>query len=275
MTQTLTLGPLALSLPLLVGAAAFLLASYVGRRLGGEHAVDVERHILRTLLVGLVAARLAFVVQFRDAYLKAPLSIVDIRDGGWHAVIGLGASLAYAVVVLVRRRALRKPLLAASGTAAGVWLAATLVLSAGSSDDVRMPQLALPGTDGTTVRLASFEGRPTVVNLWATWCPPCQREMPVLQEAQAARPDVHFVFLNQGESPQQVGAYLARSGLQLRNVLLDARGEAGTALGHRALPTTLFFDASGRLVDTRVGELSEASLADRLADLPSSSPSRK
>lgn len=274
MTQTLTLGPLVLSVPLLVGTAAFLLASYVGRRIGREPAADVERHILRTLLVGLLAARLAFVVQFRDAYLKAPLSIVDIRDGGWHAAIGIGAALAYAGVVLARRRALRKPLLAALGTAAGVWLAATVVLSAGDPKDVRMPQLVLPATNGTTVRLASFEGRPTVVNLWATWCPPCQREMPVLQKAQAARPDVHFVFLNQGESPQQVAAYLARSGLQLRNVLLDAKGEAGTALGHRALPTTLFFDATGRLHDTRVGELSEATLAEQLANLPSPSSTK-
>ena len=113
-----------------------------------------------------------------------------------------------------------------------------------------------------------------MVNLWATWCPPCQREMPVLQKAQAARPDVHFVFVNQGESAQQVAAYLARSGLQLRNVLLDAKGDAGTALGHRALPTTLFFDAEGRLVDTRLGELSEASLAERLANLPPSGPKK-
>lgn len=271
MTQTLAIGPLVLSLPLLVGAAAFVLASWVGRRLGGEHAVGVERHILRTLVIGLVTARLTFVLQFRDAYLKAPLSIIDIRDGGWHAAVGVGAALAYAGVVLARDKTLRKPLLAALGTATGVWLATTMLLSAAGSEEVRMPQLALPATDGTTVRLASFEGRPTVVNLWATWCPPCQREMPVLQEAQAARPDVHFVFLNQGESPQQVATYLARSGLQLRNVLLDARGEAGTALGHRALPTTLFFDATGRLIDTRIGELSEASLAERLSNLPSSS----
>lgn len=274
MTQTLTLGPLVLSLPLLVGAAAFLLASYVGRRLGRGQAADVERHILRTLLVGLVAARLAFVVQFHDAYLKAPLSVLDIRDGGWHAAIGLGVALAYAGVMLARRRELRRPLLAAAGTAGGVWIAAALVLSAGAPEEVRMPQLALPSSDGTTVRLASFEGRPTVVNLWATWCPPCQREMPVLQQAQASRPDLHFVFLNQGESPQQVAAYLAKSGLQLRNVLLDARGEAGAALGHRALPTTLFFDASGRLIDTRVGELSEASLAQRLSDLPPSTSTK-
>ena len=239
MTQTLTLGPLVLSLPLLAGAASYLFANHVGRRVAGTQAAEVERHILRTLLVGLVAARLAFVVQFHDAYLKAPLSMLDIRDGGWHAAIGIGAALAYAGVVLARRSALRKPLFAAAGTAAGLWLAATLALSAGGSGDVRMPQLALPATDGTTVRLASFEGRQTVVNLWATWCPPCQREMPVLQKAQAARPDVHFVFVNQGESAQQVAAYLARSGLQLRNVLLDANWHNG---GHLVREFTALVD---------------------------------
>lgn len=140
------------------------------------------------------------------------------------------------------------------------------------------PEVSMERAPGETVTLAEVlaasKGKRVLVNLWATWCPPCQREMPVLQKAQAARPDVHFVFVNQGESAQQVAAYLARSGLQLRNVLLDAKGDAGTALGHRALPTTLFFDAEGRLVDTRLGELSEASLAERLANLPPSGPKK-
>jgi len=267
MTQTLQLGPLVLSLPLLMGIAAFLIAGWTGRRLGKDQAAEVDRQLLRTVLVGLVVARLAFVVQFRDAYLKSPLGILDIRDGGWHAAIGVGAALAYAGVVLVRRAALRKPLAAAVAMGAGVWLAGALVLSANTPDDVRMPQLALPAIDGTTVALSSYEGRPTVVNLWATWCPPCQREMPMLHAAQRSRPDVNFVFLNQGESAQQVSAYLRKSGLALQNVLLDGRSEAGVALGHRALPTTLFFDARGRLVDTRQGELSEASLAERLGTL--------
>lgn len=274
MTQTFTLGPLVLSLPLLAGAAAYMLAGYVGRRLAGAQAADVERHLLRSVLAGLVAARLAFVVQFHDAYLKAPLSMLDIRDGGWHARVGVGAALAYVGVQFMRRRELRKPLLGAFATAGVLWAAAAVAFSVGTREAVRMPELALPATDGTTIRLSSFEGRPTVVNLWATWCPPCQREMPVLQRAQALRPDVHFVFLNQGESSQQVSAWLARSGLPLQNVLLDARGEAGTALGHRALPTTLFFDASGRLTHTRVGELSEASLAERLSDLPPFTPKK-
>lgn len=272
MTQTLQLGPLVLSLPLLMGAAAFLLASWTGRRLGKPVAADVERQLLRTVLVGLVVARLAFVLQFRDAYLKSPLDILDIRDGGWHAAIGVGAALAYAGVVLARRAALRKPLAAAAAVGAGAWLAGALVLSANTPDNVRMPQLALPAMDGTTVSLSTYEGRPTVVNLWATWCPPCQREMPMLHAAQQARPDVNFVFLNQGESAQQVAAYLRKSGLALQNVLLDGRGDAGAALGHRALPTTLFFDAGGRLIDTRLGELSEASLAERLATLSSATP---
>ena len=272
MTQTLQLGPLVLSLPLLLGAAAFLLASWTGRRLGKAEAADVERQLLRTLLVGLVVARLAFVLQFRDAYLKSPLDILDIRDGGWHAAIGVGAALAYAGVVLVRRAALRKPLAVAVAVGAGVWLAGALILSANTPGDVRMPQLALPALDGTTVALSSYEGRPTVVNLWATWCPPCQREMPMLHAAQRSRPDVNFVFVNQGESAQQVAAYLRKSGLALQNVLLDGRSDVGAALGHRSLPTTLFFDARGRLVDTRLGELSEASLAERLESLSSATP---
>ena len=105
MTQTVQLGPLVLSLPLLMGIAAFLIAGWTGRRLGKDQAAEVDRQLLRTVLVGLVVARLAFVVQFRDAYLKSPLGILDIRDGGWHAAIGVGAALAYAGVVLVRRAA--------------------------------------------------------------------------------------------------------------------------------------------------------------------------
>jgi len=267
-TQTLQLGLMVLSLPLLLGTAAFFLASFAGRRLGRTHGPDVERHLLRMLLLGLLVARLAFVVQFREAYLKAPLGILDIRDGGWHASFGLGAAFAYGAVVLALRAPLRKPLALAAGIGVGAWLAGTLLLSANAPEQVQMPKLALPSMDGRTIALASFEGRPTVVNLWATWCPPCQREMPMLHAAQRSRPDVNFVFLNQGESAQQVAAYLGKSGLALRNVLLDGRGEAGAALGHRALPTTLFFDSGGRLVDTRVGELSEATLADRLASLP-------
>ncbi|WP_459655422.1 TlpA family protein disulfide reductase, partial [Achromobacter xylosoxidans] len=69
--------------------------------------------------------------------------------------------------------------------------------------------------------LAAFQGKPTVVNLWASWCPPCRREMPAFEQAQAANPDIHFVFLNQGEAASTVRQYLDEHAPSLANALLD------------------------------------------------------
>jgi thiol-disulfide isomerase/thioredoxin len=180
------------------------------------------------------------------------------------------ASIAIAIAIgIARVGALAAPVVGAVAQGVSPLQGLEWQLSAGARKEARMPQLELRAIDGNIVRLASFAGRPTVVNLWATWCAPCQREMPVLQNAQTMRTDVHFLFVNQGEASQQVAAWLARRGLHLRNVLLDAGSEAGAALGQRALPTTVFFDADGRLIDMHVGELSEAWLAARLAKLPS------
>lgn len=60
----------------------------------------------------------------------------------------------------------------------------------------QLPALTLQDLQGKDVALPTFVGRPTVVNLWATWCPPCRRELPMFQQAQAAQPGVHFVFLD-------------------------------------------------------------------------------
>ena len=106
-----------------------------------------------------------------------------------------------------------------------------------------------------------------LVNLWATWCPPCVREMPVLLQAQMNHPEVNFVFINQGESAQRVQTWLGTRQLPSRNVLLDANQQALPAFKQKGLPTTLFFDAQGQLVDTRTGELSTATLAQRLQTL--------
>ena len=150
-------------------------------------------------------------------------------------------------------------------TGSAIWLVGSIGLSLRPDTGQEMPALGFSSLAGQTVQLTEFKGRPTVVNLWATWCPPCVREMPVLQKAQLDQPGVNFVFLNQGESPDRVGPWLQARNLALGNVLLDQPRLAGATFKQSALPMTLFFDARGRLVSTRIGELSSATLAERLA----------
>lgn len=112
--------------------------------------------------------------------------------------------------------------------------------------------------------LHSYRGKPLVINIWATWCPPCRREMPVLQQAQSDYPHVTFLFVNQGETPENVSTFLATTGLSLTHVLFDGTGLLAQRVGSMALPTTLFYDANGRLVGSHLGELSRASLRHAL-----------
>ena len=267
MNDALVIGPLALPYALLLLAAAVGVSFLVGNRLARKVGVDVEPSLWTTLLVGLVVARLAFVWEFRSVYLAAPLGIVDIRDGGWTATAGFVGAWLFALARQGRFPALRRPLQYALFSGSVLWLLGNIALSLRPDSGQELPALGFASLDGRTVQLSTFKGKPIVLNLWATWCPPCVREMPVLQRAQAEHPSVHFVFVNQGESADKVGGWLRARGFLMHNVLLDGTGQAGAAFKQRALPTTLFFDARGRLVSMRVGELSAATLTERLQAL--------
>jgi len=265
LNDALILGPLALPYALLLLYVVMATSMVVGSRSSRNTGVVVEPVLWKTLIVGLLVARLAFVWEFRAAYMVSPLSMLDIRDGGWNATAGFIGAWLFALSLYRRRPALRKPMQAALLTGSVVWLVGSIVLSFRPDTGPEMPALGFPSLAGQTVQLADFKGQPTVVNLWATWCPPCVREMPVLQKAQDDQPGVHFVFLNQGESADRVGAWLQARSLALDNVLLDPTRTAGATFKQSALPMTLFFDANGRWVSTRIGELSPATLAERLA----------
>ena len=88
--------------------------------------------------------------------------------------------------------------------------------------------------------------------------------MLVLAAAQAANPDIRFVFVNQGEGQALVEKFLAQQQLNLDNNLLDSGGRLGQAVGSLSLPTTLFYSADGMLKNNHLGELSQASLKHAL-----------
>lgn len=264
--ESFNLGPFAFSVRLGLMTLAVIVAFAVGNQLARGRGTDVERALWMTLLGGLVAGRVAFVMMYRTTYANAPWTMLDIRDGGFNAVIGVSAALLIATVLVVRHRQWRTPLLMAMLSGSVVWGGGTAALSA-AGKPVSLPQLALSDLNGEQVRVDSFDGKPMVVNLWATWCPPCRREMPVLQQAQQSHRDIVFVFANQGESAEAIQRYLGSEKLALDNVLLDAGGALARHVGSVGMPTTLFFDDKGKLVGTRVGELSAASLEHRIAAL--------
>lgn len=272
---SLQIGPLALPIGLALLIASVCIAYGVAWGLRRRHGSDASSLIGDMLIAGLLAARLAFVLRWHEQYLDYPWAIVNIRDGGFMASAGIVAALSMAAWRCRRpaMASLRKPLAWSVAAGALAWCAMSGALALLSPVPSALPAVALHNLDGRATSLVALAaGKPLVVNLWASWCPPCRREMPVLSGAQQARADIVFVYANQREDGVAVRHFLERSTLALRNVVLDTHGELGRAAGSSALPTTLFYDAQGRLRATHLGELSHASLASKLQQIVAPAP---
>ena len=259
----LTLGPFSFSAGLLTTFAAILAVLFVGKRVARGRASEIETSLWIIIAVALLAARAFYVFIYAGLYAANPLSALDIRDGGFNLTAGLCAGLATAALLAWRQRE-RLALLAGAGAGAAVFGLVALAALAMPAPTVRLPQMTLARLEGGTLAFSSLAGKPVVINLWASWCGPCRREMPVMRQAQLDNPHVTFIFVNQGETPEQIGAYLLQQRIALDNIVLDARPGLAHALGSKALPATFFFDSKGMLTSRRVGELSAATLAERL-----------
>ncbi len=264
--QSVPLGPIALPLNPLLMAGGWWIASAVSERLAAAQRAQAARTLLVAAIAGLLVARGTFVALGWVGYMQAPLSILDLRDGGWMPWPGLAAALAVLGAVALRRPGLRRAL--AAGAAAGLVFWGGLAAVLGLHDKPPLPALELADLQGARVALRDAgDPRPMVVNLWATWCAPCRVEMPVLAAAARQEHRVRFVFVNQGETPAVVRQFLAGQPYRLEGVLLDEHRQLGASIASAGLPTTLFLDASGAVVSRHLGPLNAASLAARLTAL--------
>ncbi|MCS3805737.1 thiol-disulfide isomerase/thioredoxin [Chromobacterium alkanivorans] len=260
------LGPLAIPVSLAIVAAAWLAAHGAGLLAGRGRRVSVAADLNDMLLWGFVAARVGFVLSWFSLYAHRPLAMLDLRDGGFLPWAGIAAALLLAVWRGWRGPERRRPLAVAVLIGALAW-AGGEALQQGHAK-AALSTRALPQLDGAPASLPALAaGKPVVLNLWASWCPPCLREMPLLQDAQRQRSDVSFIFANQGEDEVAVREFFHKQPLRLKHVLLDPGGALGREYGSAALPTTLFFDADGRLASVHLGELSAATLASKLQTL--------
>lgn len=115
--------------------------------------------------------------------------------------------------------------------------------------------------------LAGFTGRGIVVNVWASWCAPCQVEAPLLRRAhEAAGASVAFIGVATRDQPRPAAEFIDRYGISYPNIT-DSSGAITRWLGGRGLPTTVIFDATGRRKAIITGALSEQVLVGHLAEL--------
>jgi peroxiredoxin len=125
------------------------------------------------------------------------------------------------------------------------------------------PDFSADTPDGQTYTLSQLRGSPVAINFWATWCAPCEAEMPALQDAQRrhADPGLTILAVNGGEPPEVVTAFMDDLGLTFP-ALLDPDGEIADLYGVHALPTTVFVDAQGNISAVHLGPLTDG-LIDR------------
>lgn len=261
------LGPLIIPLPAVLTVLAILAATTTADWLYRRRGADAGTVLWRMIVAGFVVARAVFVLKHHDIYARAPWTAFDIRDGGFELPAGLIVACVVGAELTRRRAELRRPLLVSVLAGGAVWIGGQLAAQALAPPRPPMPDVMVRRLDGSEVALRSLADRPLVVNLWATWCPPCRREMPAMQAAQQANPDIGFVFVNQRESSAMVRRFLATQQLQLQNVVIDPAGQLAARTGAAGYPTTLFYDADGKLQLRHVGELSEATLRDKLETL--------
>lgn len=263
---TVNIGPLAMASSHLILLFSLLVASLTGWWAGRHRQRNPEKHLFNLLLLGLLVARLAFVLMYFEHFDDNLWGIIDIRDGGFIIWPGIVAALLAGLALAWRDGTLRLPL--GSALAAGLlfWATSSYMFHA-MQQGTQLPEMTLLNVEGEQISLQDLNDRPLVVNLWATWCPPCRREMPVLADAQQQHNDIVFAFVNQGEGPGEIVAFLDETELTLNNVLLDTGGQFGQQVGSQALPTTLFYNAQGQQVASHLGELSAASLSRQIAKL--------
>lgn len=252
------IGPLAMALDRLV-AMGLILAFLAGMDwIVRRFRVSSWQPGALALLAGLVGARAAYVWVHRESFALDQVVVLEAWLGGWVWSTGV-VTAALALVVILRKP---RPIAAGLGllaTLSAVWWAfaegqaprSAILLPAGLRFDM---------AQGGSITAGDLRGRPAVLNLWASWCPPCRREMPMLINAASRERRAALLLVNQGETSERVSTFLQSQGLSARHVALDQTGNLGAIAGSPALPTTLFVAADGTIRQTHVGEISRVQL---------------
>jgi cytochrome c biogenesis protein CcmG/thiol:disulfide interchange protein DsbE len=130
------------------------------------------------------------------------------------------------------------------------------------------PDFAAKDLDGNDIKLSDYKGKVLVINYFATWCPPCQAEIPDFIEAYSEKRDqgVEFLGVNVGESAEKVRQFVQERGINYPVIAGDEQME-GKFGPIRSIPVTVFIDRSGKVAHQKVGLITREELEQTLARL--------
>ncbi len=132
--------------------------------------------------------------------------------------------------------------------------------SVAGEGEARWPSVNVIDSSGSEFNTSDLlTGNTLVVSLWATWCVPCRRELPQLQQFAAEHRDVSVVAVNLGDKLDSVAAFAQEIGLTMP-VIIDTEGRISSALGVMSVPSTLVIDSQGIVLVTHIGEITAAEL---------------
>ena len=122
------------------------------------------------------------------------------------------------------------------------------------------PDFTMLDMDGNEVALASFFGKPIILNFWASWCGPCKMEMPEIQKFyEKYGEEIHFLLVSVDDSAETAKAFIADSGYTFP-VFFDTSSMGAYTYGASSIPLTFFIDAEGNLTAYYMGAMSEGIL---------------
>jgi cytochrome c biogenesis protein CcmG, thiol:disulfide interchange protein DsbE len=199
---------------------------------------------------------------------------------------GDGGGLAAATTGTRRGLSPRERTYAVVGALLAVALVATIwVLTGRDSSGVigqAMPELNreaptfdLPELSGGTISLADYQGQVVLLNFWGTWCEPCKRELPALEQAHQSYGDQGLAVIGvnlthnertQGSDEAAIKAFLEQFGVTYPTAL-DEQGEVTNAYRVFPLPTSFFIDGEGRIRYVHIGELTFNDVEARFLEL--------
>lgn len=125
-----------------------------------------------------------------------------------------------------------------------------------NSSTSEIMDFSLKDLNGNNINISDYKGKKVFVNFWATWCPPCNQEIPYINQISKENQDeIKVITVNLGEEKDTVQKYIKQKGYDM-TVLLDSNGDVADTYMIYSIPTSYLLDTNGNIVDKHTGTMS-------------------